>query len=411
MSLHRVFVSLCLVMLLLTGIAAAGVTTKAPEIRALWVTRNILTSPESIANLVDRAKRTGFNTLIAQVRGRGDALYRSQWEPRSTLLKDQPESFDPLALLIEKAHAARLTVHAWLNTCLLANLDDLPASPQHAYNAHPDWLMVPRQVAQALYSMEPESPDYRARIVEQSKKDLSELEGLYLSPAHPGVKEHLYNIWMDVLEKYEVDGLHFDYVRYPNPDFDYSRVALDRFRDWLRGQITAEEQRLIAMVAANDPVVFTTVFPEKWAAFRKAQVTEIVERIFQGVKARKPNVLVTAAVFADDVTAEERRFQEWKLWLERGLLDVACPMAYTTDTETFKKQIAIARGFSFGRQIWAGIGAYRMPVAGTLEKINMARKIGTDGFVLFSYDNVMNPSGINPTGDYLERVQKATVGR
>src|SRR5205807_1290821 len=66
------------------------------EVRALWVVRNTLTSPETIHRMVESAATAGFNTLIVQVRGRGDAYYRSRWEPRAVELKDQPPDFDPL---------------------------------------------------------------------------------------------------------------------------------------------------------------------------------------------------------------------------------------------------------------------------------------------------------------------------
>src|SRR5689334_22211799 len=113
------------------------------EVRALWVVRNTLTSPEKIHRMIESAAQEGFNTLIVQVRGHGDAYYRSRWEPRAIELKDQPLDFDPLAVTIAEAHQRGLKVHAWLNTSLLANLDALPDNPRHIFNAHPEWLAVP----------------------------------------------------------------------------------------------------------------------------------------------------------------------------------------------------------------------------------------------------------------------------
>jgi uncharacterized lipoprotein YddW (UPF0748 family) len=126
--------------------------------------------------------------------------------------------------------------------------------------------------------------------------------------------------------------------------------------------------------------------------------------VYQGVKQRNPNVMVTAAVFGNDEDAYTRRFQDWKLWMERGILDAVALMAYTPDTEVFKRQIAIARGFSFGRQVWAGIGAYRLTAAQTIENIRTARRLGADGVVLFSYDSLTDPR--QSASDYF-----AAVGR
>jgi len=376
------------------------------EVRAVWVVRSSLTSPQSIEKIVTDARKAGLNTLIVQVRGRGDAYYRGRWEPRSVALKGQPESFDPLAEIVRTGHKAGIKVHAWLNTHLLANLHDLPTQPEHVLVKHPEWLAVPRRVATELYSMDPGDPRFKARIVEASKEDLSELEGLYTSPANPAVKEHIYNVFMDVVENYEVDGVHFDYVRYPNPDFDYSRTALDRFRSQVEVGLSDEERRLHAGLAQSRPLLYVELDPRAWDRFRRDQITDLVERIYTGVKSRKPGVEVTAAVFANDEDAFNRRFQDWKGWLERGILDAVCPMAYTPDTQTWKRQVAVARGFSFGRKVWAGIGAYRQLPESTLEKIAIGRRMGVDGLILFSYGDLVAPSERAPAGDYLERISK-----
>src|SRR5215207_10009518 len=81
-------------------LALACPLVAAQEVRALWVVRTTLTSPEKIRQLVSAAADNGFNTLIVQIRGRGDAYYKSRVEPRAMELKDQPESFDPLALTL-----------------------------------------------------------------------------------------------------------------------------------------------------------------------------------------------------------------------------------------------------------------------------------------------------------------------
>src|SRR5947209_969990 len=107
--------------------------TAPPEVRALWVVRNTLEHPDSIKLMVRRAQQNGFNTLIVQVRGRGDAFYHSRWEPRAeSIVKDG--KFDPLALTIREAHRRGIAVHAWLNTNLLANMDTPPTDPRHWYN-------------------------------------------------------------------------------------------------------------------------------------------------------------------------------------------------------------------------------------------------------------------------------------
>ncbi len=382
------------------------------EVRALWVVRTTLTSPEKIQVLVNSAADNGFNTLIVQVRGRGDAYYKSSVEPRAIELKDQPSTFDPLALTIVQAHQRGLKVHAWLNTSLLANLDALPTDSGHVYNKHPEWLAVPKPVAAELYNMSPRNPVYREKIVTWSKANRGELEGVYTGPANPKLREHIYKIWMDVLKHYPVDGLHFDYVRFASPDFDFSKTSLTKFRQWLEPQLSSDERLKLKESIKKDPLAAPELFPTKFADFQRAQVTALVERIYGAVKKRRPEVLVSAAVFANDENAYTRRFQDWRRWLQMGILDVACPMAYSTDTAVFQKQIEVAATTAHDakRNVWAGIGAYRIPVESTIEKINVARSLRADGIILFSYDFTVRPSELNPKGDYLERVNKAAFG-
>ena len=388
---------------------ATVATPPAGEVRALWVVRTTLTSPEKIRAMVQAAKDNGFNTLIVQVRGRGDAYYRSSREPRAIELKDQPLDFDPLAMTLTEAKLRGLKVHAWLNTSLLANLDALPTDPKHVYNKHPDWLAVPRPVAAELYKMSPKDPRYRERIVEWSKANRGELEGVYTGPANAKVREHIYKIWMDVLKNYGVDGLHFDYVRLASPDFDYSRTSLDRYRKWLAPKLSAAERNQLEQSLKQNPLAAAENYADKFGEFQREQITQLVERICRAVKKQKPQVTVSAAVFANHENAYTRRFQDWRRWLSMGILDVACPMAYSTDTAVFQKQIEIATtsAHAAGRRVWAGIGAYRIPSESTVEKINTARRLGSDGIILFSYDFAVRPGELNPGGDYLGRVRRS----
>src|SRR3954454_4646066 len=102
------------------GIQAAPIERDIPapridEVRAMWVLRTSLTTPEQIATLVRTARDHGFNTLFVQVRGRGDAYFRGGVGPRPAELLRQPEGFDPLASVLKSGHAAGLRVHAWIN--------------------------------------------------------------------------------------------------------------------------------------------------------------------------------------------------------------------------------------------------------------------------------------------------------
>src|SRR5947207_1033166 len=158
---------------------------------------------------------------------------------------------------------------------LLANLAALPTDPSHVYNAHPEWLAVPRAVATELYSKSPQEALYRQRIVEWSKANRSELEGVYTGPANSKVREHIYRIWMDIIEKYRIDGMHFDYVRFASPDFDYSLTSLKAFRKWLEPQLSVSARSALGKALKENPLAATEKYQEKFADFQREQVTTL----------------------------------------------------------------------------------------------------------------------------------------
>jgi len=367
-------------------LTAVGAQTS--EVRALWVQRTSLTSSTRALSVVQTAKENGFNTLIVQVRGRGDAYYTSRYEPRAAALAKEPASFDPLALLVASAHRAGLKIHAWVNVNLVADAAALPPSREHVVRVHPEWLMVPRTLAQDLSGMHPRRPEYVRRLAEYVREHDDQVEGMFVSPIQQGAADHTVTVIGDIASRYDVDGVHLDYIRYPGDDFDYSGHALEEFEAELARRISASERREYARRARGRPFFYTEMFPQRWQEFRRARLTMLVERIRSIVKSRRPNAMLTAAVFPDAADAANHRFQDWGAWLDRGLLDAVCPMAYTTDPALFRAQIASAEHRAGLKPVWAGIGAFRLPPATTVENIRAARELGAEGIVLFSYDNL-----------------------
>ena len=186
----------------------------------MWVQRGSLTSPNSIISAIDTAKAAGFNTLIVQVRGRGDAYYDSRHEPRGAALPAN-SSFDPLELVLERAHRAGLKVHAWVNVNLVSDAQP-PSARKHIVHTHPEWLMVPRPLAADLSKMKPRDPAYLRRLSEYAKARSDRVEGIFLSPVHAGAVDHTVRVIGDIASRYDVDGIHLDYIRFPNDEFDYS---------------------------------------------------------------------------------------------------------------------------------------------------------------------------------------------
>jgi uncharacterized lipoprotein YddW (UPF0748 family) len=372
--------------------AGVGVFQAQPstEVRALWVTRVSLTSPESIAALVRSARAGGFNTLLVQVRGRGDAYFSDGLEPRADGLAAQRADFDPLQSVITRARSEGLRVHAWINVNLVASAAELPAGRTHVVYRHPEWLMVPKPLAVELARAGSRSPEFLGRLTRWTRA-ADDVEGLFTSPVMPEAAAHTVAVIDDIVARYPVDGVHLDYVRYPGPEFDYSLGALREFRTDLEPRLTDAERRRMDPRSVGDLIALTDLYPERWAGFRRSRLNALVMRIRTAVKQRRPATLLSAAVFPDAKEAAARRFQDWGFWVENKWLDVVCPMAYTQDAGVFDAQITSARQVAGLGPVWAGIGAYRLTPARTVENIRTARRLGASGVILFSYDSLVQP--------------------
>ena len=379
------------VLALLMSAATAPFRAAAPEqTRALWVTRATLTSPESIRQMVAAAEAGGFNALLVQVRGRGDAYYAGTIEPRAPELAGKP-SFDPLATVLADAHAAGLKVHAWVAVNLVSSSVSLPASRDHVIYRAPEWLMVPRELAAEMKKIDLRSPAYVGRLARWTRKNTSVVEGLYTSPLHPAAQDHTAAVIGEIAAKYPVDGIHLDYVRFPNEDFDYSAAAMEQFKSSIAPDLSDSERREATAREPLDPAAYPNLFPERWNDFRRSRLTSLVIKIRNAVRTARPGVIVSAAVIPDAQQAYAGRLQDWRGWIDQSLLDVVCPMAYTAEPETFQAQIASARAYAGSRPVWAGIGAYQLSSAQTLAHIAAANKLGVAGVILFSYESLAAP--------------------
>jgi uncharacterized lipoprotein YddW (UPF0748 family) len=352
-------------------VTAAPVSVPPGEMRGVWVVRTALTSPQAVDAAVDEAYRAGANALFIQVRGRGDAFYASQLAPRSDLLAGQPAAFDPFERAIAQARARGLAVHAWFNVLLVANFSQRLA-PDHVLAQHPDWAMQPRRAARRAQTADLRGLPWLAK----ETRDPDDVEGQYLSPAAPGVADHLEAAVRELMRRYPVDGFHLDFIRYPSRDYDYSRHALAGFARTL--------------VEPGDPVTAPDRHVAAWDEYRRNVLTRLAVRLSAAARAERPGVLVSAAVVPDEATAISHKFQDWPDWGVRRVVDALCPMAYSADSRVFRRQVELARERVGGRApVWAGVGAYRLDTGGIVEKVRIARESGAAGVVLFSHESLL----------------------
>lgn len=358
----------------------ASQAAAARELRGVWVVRHALNSRESIDRVVAAARAAGATALFAQVNGRSEAYYRSRLLPAAPGVEP---GLDPLAYLLQRAGRAGLEVHAWINAFTAGMLSELPADAQHVLNRHPEWVTADREGRSVWeYSLE---------------EALMHLPARMLDPGVPAVQDFVYQSVMEVVERYPVAGVHLDYVRYPSRRFGYHPESVARFMAEHGFDPAALERDAAAYISRHGVEAYREQLA-LWDGWRREQVTGLVARIRDGIKARRPGVRFSVAVHADMTDAVENRLQDWPAWIERGLVDAVVPMAYSKDTARVARQLedAVALARASGVAVYAGLGAHLLVDAPqTLaEQLEAARAAGTDAVVIFSHDALLGSPGV-----------------
>src|SRR6266542_3007972 len=165
--------------------------------KALWVVRDRITTAKAIDDLLADATTRGIFDVVVQIRGRGDAYYRSDLEPQALALAGS--ELDPLDHLVRFGAAVGVRIHAWGNVFFVWSDPQgvLPSSPAHLVNRHPEWLLRPGGVKY----LDPVGG--------------TDWEGIYIDPRSPAAREHTLAVFTDIVSRYAVEGFHYDYVRYP----------------------------------------------------------------------------------------------------------------------------------------------------------------------------------------------------
>ena len=220
------------------------------EWRAVWVSylewaRMDFSSEEAFraaaAELLDNCAALGLNTVIAQVRPFGDALYESSlfpWSHLCTGTQGQGPGFDPLDVLVTEAHGRGLSLEAWVNPYRLKSSAAMPPSiaDTNLMNTHPEWCCTVG-------------------------------DGVYLNPAVPEAAAYVVQGVAELVEKYAVDGIHFDDYFYPTTDtsLDAAQFAASGeadLADWRRANVTALVKAAHDAVKAADPTLRFGISPQ-----------------------------------------------------------------------------------------------------------------------------------------------------
>jgi uncharacterized lipoprotein YddW (UPF0748 family) len=316
------------------------------EFRALWVDawHNGIKTRQQVDELIETAQAGSFNALVVQVRRRGDTYYPSDIDPWAA---DADQTFDALAYLIARAHAAGIEVHAWDTTLAIWNGTTPPASPDHTFNLHG-----------------PEAEGRDRWLMYSYSGEGSEGDAYYVDPGHPDVVDYTVDVYVELATEYDLDGVHLDWIRYPWQDWGYNPTSVTRFQ---------------AHTGRDD---MPDPGDEEWLQWRRDQLAGLMRKIYLSVTAVEPELRVSASLSAaggaprEDIAWETRtpythHLQDWPSWLEEGTLDLGLPMNYRDEDESnyaldFDRWIAWEKDHQYGRGAVVGTGLYKNDVADSM---------------------------------------------
>ena len=346
----------------------------AGEWRAVWVSylewaRMDFSSEDAFragaAQLLDNCAGLGLNTVLAQVRPFGDALYRSNlypWSHLCTGVQGQDPGFDPLDVFLQEAHERGLSVEAWINPYRLRASAAVP--PNLAENnlicTHPEWTCTVG-------------------------------EGIYLNPAEPAAAAYVVQGVAELVQNYAVDGIHFDDYFYP----------------------TTEE--------SIDAVQFAASGMSSRTVWRRENVTALVQAVHDAVKAQDPTLRFGISPQGNPDNDEDQQYSDVKAWLaaggEHAVVDYLCPQVYwgegfalSSGSTRFAFENIVPEWLSYPRAadvaLYFGLGAYRVgvgdggadPDAGTrwntgealARQVQLLREQNAGGWALYRYGSLFD---------------------
>lgn len=360
-------------LLLFALISPALVPNAAAEFRGAWVasvhnldwpSRPGLSAAEQKAELraiLNRAADVKLNAILLQVRPASDALYASRYEPWSAFLTGEQgvgPGYDPLAYAISEAHARGIQLHAWVNPFRAATGTKAPPVEKHVSRRHPEWI----------------------RSYGGQK---------WVDPGEPEARRYVIEVILDIVRRYDIDGLHIDDYFYPYP----------------KGGADFPDGATWARHGAG-----SGMSKGEW---RRSNINRFVADMYRAVKAEKPSVKVGISPFGiwrpgvpETIEAQldcyGQLFADSRRWLAEGWCDYLAPQLYWS-CEPAKQSFPVLLKWwraqsTAGKPIWPGIAPERIgasrPAAEIARQIALTREGTTQpGHIHWSMKALMRDKG------------------
>lgn len=330
------------------------------DFRGIWIPRWSISDHENIFTTLDNR----FNHVFLQVFALGEAYYPSEY----TVVKRYDDAW--LRDFLAEAHRRNIRVSAWLNVFYSWGYAARTIDRRHPINRNPNWYVEDRT---------------GTSILNYSADDLGKMgiEGYYLTPANSQVFEYILDLITELLGRYEFDGVHLDYCRYPSRRFIYDVSLRSKFlREFGTDPIdfgAPQFEQRFGMWGSTD-------LDTRMQKLARDDLTRFVRALSLRVRQVRPYVDVSVAVKADYLSAITDFCQDWPLWVNAGFVDYVCLMAYGNNISgVLDKTVKVVHD---PNKVTVGLGIYRLSTDRIAAQLRQVASTPFYGVVFFSYEEL-----------------------
>ncbi len=332
------------------------------EFRAFWCHSAFGVEGMTWDAAVKRLADHGFTAVLPNMLWGGAAFYPSKVLPRAA-----PERGDQLAECLAACRRHGVGIHVWKVNWNLG------------HHAPADFVR-------------------RMSAAGRLQQDSSGNEERWLCPSHPENQQLELDSLVELARNYDIDGIHFDYIRYPGADHCFCPGCRQRFEAAHGAPLAAWPQDVLPGGPAR----------AAWLDWRRSHITALVAAVRAGARAVRPHIRISAAVFPNWPRDRDGIGQDWKAWCDAGLLDFVCPMDYTPGQPQFEGMVRAQKQWAGSVPCYPGIGASAttppLGPAGVIQQILATRRHHTAGFTIFNL-------GPAETRDLLPRLSMGVTAR
>lgn len=331
------------------------------DFKGIWVPRWSISDNNKIFSCLEGK----FNHIFLQIFALGETYYPSKYAP-SKMAQDKW-----LKDFLQEAHKKKIKVSAWVNVFYSWGYASRTLNPEHPINYRPDWYV--------------QDLDGRS-ILDYSIEELETMavEGYFIAPSNPWVRAYILKIIEEIINKYDFDGIHLDYVRYPNAQFTNNAQLRTKFMrkhyiDPMELRSSEELQSRLGLWGCED-------LKSQWDNFIGEDLTMFIKNLNERLKYKRQDIYLSVAVKPDYLTARNEYYQDWLNWLNSNLVDFVCLMAYTKNIEGILNKTR--KVIKEPHRVMIGLGLYCLSPAVIEKQVKLVDKTPFSGVVFFSYEEL-----------------------